>query len=191
LLGPLHRLESGLTSLALVAMVLLPIAEIVSRLVAQRGIPGSGPFVQHLTLWVGFLGAALAARENRLLALATGQLIPAGRWREASGLLIGLVGAAVSTVLAFASWEPGDDRAGGRAPRSRWGSSVWMAQLVLPVGFAAARAAAGVERLAARRWGRGVAALGVLLGLWVARAIPEVFEGRSVLPSLAPGAAWW
>ena len=37
------------------------------------GIPGAAPFVQHLTLWVGFLGAALAAREGRLLALATGE----------------------------------------------------------------------------------------------------------------------
>ncbi|HVS16228.1 MAG TPA: TRAP transporter large permease subunit [Thermoanaerobaculia bacterium] len=182
MLGPLHRLESGLTSLALVAMVLLPIAEIVSRLVAQRGIPGSGPFVQHLTLWVGFLGAALAARENRLLALATGQLIPAGGWREASGLLIGLVGAAVSTVLAFASWELVTiEREGGA--EIALGIGVWMAQLVLPVGFVllAVRLAWNASQ---HRWGRGVAALGLLLGLWVAR-YPEVFEGRSVLPSLA------
>ena len=45
-------------------MAVLPIAEIVSRSVFKVGIPGAGPFVQHLTLWVGFLGAALAAREG-------------------------------------------------------------------------------------------------------------------------------
>ncbi len=37
-------------------MVLLPLLEILSRLVFSRGIPASGPIVQNLTLWVAFLG---------------------------------------------------------------------------------------------------------------------------------------
>jgi C4-dicarboxylate transporter, DctM subunit len=167
--------------LALLAMVLLPIAEIVSRLVAQRGIPGSGPFVQHLTLWVGFLGAALAAREKKLLALATGQLIPEGKWRDASRLLTGLVGAAVSTVLAGASWElVSIEREGGA--EIALGIEVWMAQLVLPVGFAllAVRLAWNASE---RWWGRGVAALGLLLGLWISRH-PELLDGKPALPGL-------
>ena len=78
----LSLVEDGIASLALAAMVVLPLAEIVFRRLAGQGIPGSGPFVQHLTLWVGFLGAAIAAREGKLIALATGSFIPQGRVRD-------------------------------------------------------------------------------------------------------------
>jgi len=57
----LVRLEDLIASSALLVMVLLPLGEIVARRFFGRGIPGSGPIVQHLTLWVGFLGAAIAA----------------------------------------------------------------------------------------------------------------------------------
>ena len=54
-----------MASVILVSMAVLPLAESVSRTVFKTGIPGSGPFEQHLTLWIAFLGAALAAREGR------------------------------------------------------------------------------------------------------------------------------
>ncbi len=76
--------EELVANLALAAMVLLPLAEIVVRPVLTGGIPGSIPFVQHLTLCVGFLGAALAAREGKLIALATESCIPAGSMRKAA-----------------------------------------------------------------------------------------------------------
>src|SRR6202040_2569237 len=87
------RIEDTIASFALLVMVLLPLAEIVSRRVFSRGIPGSGPIVQHLTLWVGFLGAAIAARDGKLLALATGTFIPPGPWRRAAASLAPPVGA--------------------------------------------------------------------------------------------------
>ena len=65
-----------LAAVALGVMVVLPLAEILLRRFAGTGIPGSIPFVQHLVLWVGFLGAALAAREGTMLALATGTFLP-------------------------------------------------------------------------------------------------------------------
>jgi C4-dicarboxylate transporter DctM subunit len=74
----LHRTEEWLAGFALAAMVLLPLAEIVVRPFLAGGIPGSIPFVEHLTLVVGFLGAAIAARRNRLIALATATFLPEG-----------------------------------------------------------------------------------------------------------------
>ena len=61
----LHRVEGGLATVALLAMAVLPLAEAALRATLGIGIPGSFPFVQHLTLWVTFLGAALAAREGK------------------------------------------------------------------------------------------------------------------------------
>src|SRR5437660_9151500 len=82
-------------------MAVLPIAEIVSRRFFGRGIPASGPIVQHLTLWVGFLGAAIAAREGKLLALASGTLIPEGRVRVAAGVFAAGVAAWIATILTW------------------------------------------------------------------------------------------
>ncbi|MGH9381556.1 MAG: TRAP transporter small permease, partial [Thermoanaerobaculia bacterium] len=86
----LQRAEDALGGLSLVAIALLPLAEMAARRLAGRGVPGSGPLIQHLTLWVAFIGAALAAREGRLLALASGELLP-GRLRPAAKALAGVV----------------------------------------------------------------------------------------------------
>ena len=74
--GAFWRLEGGLAGLSLVLMAILPLAEAGLRGIFGIGIPGSLPFVQHLTLWVTFLGAALASREDKLLTLATGEFLP-------------------------------------------------------------------------------------------------------------------
>jgi TRAP-type C4-dicarboxylate transport system permease small subunit len=96
----LVRLEDLVASCALLVMVLLPLSEIVARRFFGRGIPGSGPIVQHLTLWVGFLGAAIAAREGKLLALATGTFITGG-WKRAADIVAAAYGACAAVVLAF------------------------------------------------------------------------------------------
>ena len=48
-----------MTLAVLLTMAALPLTEMVFRKVAGRGLPGSIPVVQHLTLWITFLGAAL------------------------------------------------------------------------------------------------------------------------------------
>src|SRR5258706_14268604 len=100
--GPFSRIEPAIAGTALVLMVLLPLAEMLARPLLGRGIPGSGPFVQHFTLWVGFLGAAIAAAEGRLLALATTTFLPEGRVRRGAEILAAAVAAAIATLLCRA-----------------------------------------------------------------------------------------
>jgi C4-dicarboxylate transporter DctM subunit len=161
----LRAAEEGLAALALAAMVVLPLLEIAVRAAAGTGVPGSQPFVQHLTLWVGFLGAALAARDGKLLALATASFLPAGAPRLAAGVFTGAIGAAVATLLGLAALELiGITREAGTIVAA--GVPAWATQLVLPAAFAAVAA-----RLAWRAGppaARAVAALGIALGaaLW-------------------------
>jgi TRAP-type C4-dicarboxylate transport system permease small subunit len=65
--GPLRASEDALLALALAAMAVLPLSEMVLRATLNRGIPGAASLTQHLTLVVGMVGAAVAAR--RALAL--------------------------------------------------------------------------------------------------------------------------
>ena len=122
-------------SLALLVMAVLPIAEIISRRFFGRGIPASGPVVQHLTLWVGFLGAAIAAREGKLLALATGTFIPQGLWRRAADIVAAAFGACSAIVLAWGGWQMAAiEREAGTNIGA--GIPTWIAQIVLPISFA-------------------------------------------------------
>ena len=84
----LRRTEELAASLALAAMVILPLLEIPLRKLGT-GIPGGISIVRHLMLWVAFLGAALAAREGGLLSLATGRLLPEGKLRSGGRLFAG------------------------------------------------------------------------------------------------------
>jgi tripartite ATP-independent transporter DctM subunit len=150
----------------LLTMVLLPLTEILGRLFFGAGIPASGPIVQNLTLWIGFLGAALAAREDRLLSLATGQLLPEGKLRDAAKLFANTAATGVCVVLARASWELVTiEKDGGMEIGA--GIPVWIVQLVLPFGFSAI-AIRLVLAASPRWWGRGVALLGGCAGLWLA-----------------------
>jgi C4-dicarboxylate transporter DctM subunit len=174
--------EEWTVSLALLTMAVLPILEIFGRRFLGIGIPGSGPIVQHLTLWVGFLGAALAARDGKLLALATGTFIPAGRARQIAGIFSATVSAAVATVLA---WGSVDLIRAERETGTIIGAGIpaWVAQLVLPVGFGLI-AARLVWRASSLWWGRLLATSGLLIGLALA-GMPALLEGRSPWPALA------
>jgi len=154
-------------------MVLLAVVELGLRR-AGGSLPGAGPFVQHLTLWLGLLGAAVAAREGKLLSLATVEYLPAGRARRLAGVLAGAVGAAVAALLAAASVQlvASERAAGGEIAL---GVPLWVGQLALPVGLALV-----AIRLAWRadgRWpGRLAGFAGLAFGLLMA-ARPLWFEG--------------
>ena len=52
------RLENAVSITVLAVMALLPLVEILGRLLVGRGISGSIVIVQNLTLWITLLGAA-------------------------------------------------------------------------------------------------------------------------------------
>ena len=178
----LGRLEPAVAGTALAAMVILPLAEMLARPLLGRGIPGAGPFVQHFTLWVGFLGAAIAAREGRLLALATNTFLPAGRLRAAAEIFAAAIAAGIAALLcrAGATLVMVEREAGGVIAL---GVPVWVGQLVLPVSFGLI-AIRLVWRAAPGWGGRACAALGLVAGL-VLGQYPQWLEGGNPWPGLA------
>jgi C4-dicarboxylate transporter, DctM subunit len=188
----LVRFEDLVASCALLVMVLLPLSEIVARRFFGRGIPGSGPIVQHLTLWVGFLGAAIAAREGKLLALATGTFLK-GAWRRAADILAAAYGACTSVVLAFGGWQMAMiERESGTQIGA--GIPAWVTQLVLPISFTlialrlvwrVGHATLPEELLATRRtrWtDRAIAAVGIVAGVLFAQ-MPSLLEAPILWPA--------
>ena len=132
-----NRLLWGENTLAFVIfalMTILPVIETVTRIFNTQSIPASQVLVQHFTLWIGFLGAVLATRQNKLLALTREPLFDQaekfrfGKWVAKVTTFLVLV------ALTWASWEllkvemkyPID--IAPNIPR-------WFAQLIMPVGF--------------------------------------------------------
>ncbi|MDP6371288.1 MAG: TRAP transporter large permease subunit [Vicinamibacterales bacterium] len=167
---PFHfRLENTLVVAVLAVMAILPLIEIAGRVVIGRGISGSIVVVQNLTLWITVLGAVLAARSERLLALSTQRLLPPHAQRPVK-IFTSSIAVAVTTTLVVASLdfvqierEFGDIVA--------WDVPIWVVLAVLPIGFGAI-----TGRLiwhAAGDWlGRAVAAGGLLIPL-AFTAIPD------------------
>ncbi|MXX85561.1 MAG: TRAP transporter large permease subunit [Acidobacteria bacterium] len=155
-------LEDAVSVGALVLMAAIPITEALIRPVYPTGIPGSFMWVQHLTLWVAFLGAAVASRRGELLSLSAGPSMVSEVWRPRLLSLSGAVGVVVSVVLSYASvvltraeWQGGRELA--------LGVPVWAAVAVMPVGFLLI--AWRLWRRVPTRWGRGTAILGLAIPL--------------------------
>lgn len=177
-LNILYRSEDAVSVLVLAAMSLIPLMEIVAREWLGGGVPGSISIVQHMTMWISFLGAALAARSDRLLALSTGSFLP-GHWREAVGVTANFLAVAVTALLFVASFQLVQvDRS--FADVAAWGLPVWVLTAVMPIAFALI-----TIRLiwhAADRWqGRAVAALGLIAALTVL-LIPQLQGGSLLVP---------
>ncbi len=154
--------EDAISVGALVLMAAIPITEALIRPVYPTGIPGSFMWVQHLTLWVAFLGAAVASRRGELLSLSAGPSMVSEVWRPRLLSLSGAVGVVVSVTLSYASvvltraeWEGGRELA--------LGVPVWAAVAVMPVGFLLI--AWRLWRRVPTAWGRWTAVLGLAVPL--------------------------
>ncbi len=127
--------EDSLLALTLGAMVVLPLLEVFVRSGWRVGIAGGSTILQHLSLVVAMLGAAIAAREGRLLVLSNVQSVLDGHHKRLARWAASLATATVGILLAYGAWVfvhsewQADTQWFGEVP-------AWIIQWVMPVGFA-------------------------------------------------------
>ena len=160
-----HAEESGAIAVLLL-MAAIPVLELALRAAYDAGIPGSASYVQNLTLWVAFLGAALTSGKGQHLTLAMGMALIPERARPIAAALAVAVSAAVSAALFWAGLQfvvselDSPTFIGGWLP-------IWVVEAVLPGAFALitlrfiTHAGGRAERLAALA---GIAAV-IVVGL--------------------------
>ena len=116
-------------------MVLLPTLEAAVRRLTGSGVPGAAVYTEHLTLWVGFLGAMLATSTGHHLALSTVDFLRAGWPRELARAFGSAVTTLICAVLAYASFDMVLlDK--GRVDTLAGGVPEWWFEVVMPIGFA-------------------------------------------------------
>jgi tripartite ATP-independent transporter DctM subunit len=127
--------ENWIVVLTLAVMMILPVLEVILRKLFQTGVPASATMVQHLVLAVGMLGGAVAARENRLLALSVATRWFKGGWLTCARVVSGGFAAGISALLARASWKFVEQtRILGKI--FAYGIPLWIVELLLVIGFA-------------------------------------------------------
>ncbi len=84
-------------------MVLLPIIDAAFRKACNYSLPGIDSYVSHATLWIAFIGASLAARNDSHLRLSTGRRAGSGSFVYAARVFYYAASAAVAIVFAAAA----------------------------------------------------------------------------------------
>jgi C4-dicarboxylate transporter, DctM subunit len=173
--------ENRLASFALAGIMLLPLSEIVSRKLFGATIHGSAAYASNLTLWLGMLGAAIAAREGKLLTLATGEFLPKGPIGNAAHIVGGAIGAMIATFFTLGGVAlMGIDRAAGSTITE--GVPTWIADVAMPVGFGLI--AIRLVLRASTHWqGRALGMLGIVAGI-VLNHYRAILENTSLAPWL-------
>ena len=126
--------ENSITILVLLSMASFPLVQAVARVFGVQGIPGSSVIVQHLTLWIGFLGAIIAARENRLLSLTQPVEIQVNKKKDVKFWFAQAIASIICMLLAYASFLL--VKTESEYPRDLIpGIPVWLVEVIMPIGF--------------------------------------------------------
>jgi len=129
-----HKIENTLAGTLLFVMAILPTAEIFLRKIFSTGIAGSTVYVQHLTLFIGFIGAIIATRDGRHLTLSSGvEFIPQKFIRIAIPVR-NIVSTMVCTGLFWASFQMVRAEMSSPLKIANW-LPVWVVELIMPVCF--------------------------------------------------------
>ncbi|ETW97036.1 MAG: hypothetical protein ETSY1_24225 [Candidatus Entotheonella factor] len=127
-------LERSVVVISFVGLMLLGLLQIILRNVFASGLFGADEILRHLVLWIGFLGASLATREQRHLRIdILSRVLPDKYqlWLDGGTHLLALVGC---VMLAQAAWV---------FVREEWmaqtvlaaGIAAWVVQSIIPLGF--------------------------------------------------------
>ncbi len=118
-----------------IAMVLIPVVEVLLRKIRGQG-PGLGPIVQHLSVWLGFIGALGATASGKHLGLATTAFLPPHHpLRRVARFLGGAVSSVTAMMLAYASYIALKDNAVS-TDTLPGGIPEWWGGVIVPVAFA-------------------------------------------------------
>ncbi len=132
--GFLNRIEGALLITFLTVMVLMAFLQVVLRNVFSEGILWADILLRHLVLWVGFLGAALAASQERHISIDAFARMMTPRVRAGIRAVTNLFTIVVcyllfDAALTFVQFEIEDQR------ELFSGIPEWYSEIIIPVGF--------------------------------------------------------
>ena len=130
----LNKIENFVCYFCFAIIVSFPVFQILSRSIDFFSIPASQEIVQHMTLWIAFIGAVIATRSNRLLAVVREPVFKQSSEFNIGHFLVHAVSSGVVFVLGVSyikMIQIGIEYPAFVAPFI----PVWFAQSIIPVGL--------------------------------------------------------
>ena len=130
----LASIERAAVVVLLTGLIGLGVCQMLLRNLFASGLFWGDAVLRHLVLWLGFLGASLAARERQHLSIdALGRVLPA--WCQPwLTLLTNLTAAVVCALLLQAAWRFVQDEYATGAVLVP-GVATWLAESIIPLGL--------------------------------------------------------
>lgn len=130
----LTKIETAVMILLLSVMVLMAFLQVVLRDLFSVGILWGDVFLRHLVLWVGFLGAALATRDEKHFGMDILNRFLSKKITTVTTMIADLFAGVVCYFLVKASisfLQIGID------PTSKliWNVPTWVFLVIIPIGF--------------------------------------------------------
>ena len=130
----LHNIEDGLLALILFTMVVLASSQVIMRNVFDSGFSWGDPLLRLLVLWLGLMGAMVATRLDRHIAVDALLRVLSPALQRIARIMTKLATAAVCALLAYHSARlvaidyEFQSLVIGSVP-------AWIGDLILPIAF--------------------------------------------------------
>ncbi len=130
----LNRAIDWLCLFLFLILISFPIFQILGRYISFFSIPASQEIVQHMTLWIGFIGAVIAARSNKLLSVVREPVFDSSTKVDLPKFFVHVFSLSIVFVLSISYLKMiqiGFQYPDYIAPYI----PTWFAQLIIPVGL--------------------------------------------------------
>lgn len=142
------KIESWLLVTIVLIMVILSFTQVILRNVFDHGLLWGDIFLRHLVLWVGFIGASLATREEKHINIDVFSRLMKGKGKLFAQGFVYFFAMYVSWLLADAAWDFVMEEKEYETILFN-GIASWYFQIIIPIGFGIMSirfALAGIER---------------------------------------------
>lgn len=133
--GYVAKVENYLLVVIVLVMVAMAFFQVVLRNVFDEGILWGDIFLRHLVLWVGFIGASLATRDEKHINIDVFTRFAKGKSKFIFKSIIYLFSALICWLLTDASWAFVLEEIEYKTTLFADIPS-WYMQIIIPVGFA-------------------------------------------------------
>jgi TRAP-type C4-dicarboxylate transport system permease small subunit len=130
----IERAETIVLVSVLAVMVIFAFLQVVLRNIFHEGILWGDILLRHLVLWVGFIGASLATREQKHINIDLFGRFLSDKGKKIVRLITNLFSVFICYILANASWTfVQDEKMMGTEIFSD--IPAWYFQTIIPIGF--------------------------------------------------------
>jgi TRAP-type C4-dicarboxylate transport system permease small subunit len=130
----ISRIETLLLIILLSVMIIVGFLQVILRNLFSTGILWADAFLRHIVLWITFIGASLATREDRHINIDVLTRFLSPRLRRFVGLITNLFASGICFLMLRASIV--FIRSELEFPQRIFlGLKTWMVELVIPICF--------------------------------------------------------